>query len=236
MKLLHQTKTSWVGVPDNHSNGISGLQNLEQIEVHFSDFDDTHAYSPAKIVARRALGTNHLNPFFINWCLQVGMEKSFGNGDVDSKLWKKYVDLFLQTPAARREVKNYFTPTIVSHTLFPGVQQFAARLSHADSAYVTRNINEVADAYAQFLGFNSVYANSYDKAAVVQGYVRRNPCLNNFLIEGDSREDGEMIEALRQLNRNVVSIQVMSRPGEMDPRFTYATSRDRTSLLELMSQ
>src|SRR3989344_4871849 len=72
--LIEPQNGIWVAVTDNFSND-NAVEELRKrtgaVQTWFFDLDDNHADSPAKKIAKLALGTNHFSPRYVGWCAQT---------------------------------------------------------------------------------------------------------------------------------------------------------------------
>ena len=93
------------------------------------------------------------------------------------------------------------------------------------------------ESYALVLEFDGFFYEAFQKGKVVEDFVRKNPYFTRYGVEGDSEEDGEMIDLLQFYHKETVSFQVMEsfQPEKMDLRFEYALSRDHRGLVELLT-
>jgi hypothetical protein len=230
---------SWVGAKGDlvkghyFENKRTLNDKLKSVDMWFMDLDDNHAPSPAKIIAKRGWGVRKREFLtYLLWCLGTGSALLDGQKGAESKRWKKYVGEFLQDEEARIKVGDLFTPEVVQKSLYPGVEEFCR--GRGFRTYVTRNISEVAAAYARFLDFGNMITEAYDKGKAIENFLVEKPWIKKVGIEGDSEEDGEMISVAKRRGLEIVSIYSMDKPGEMDSRFDYAVSKSRMGLLGML--
>ncbi len=245
MKIIYSKDDSWVAVRREiaHSKTLDALtwelqQKVFRTELWLSDLDDTHAPSPAKHAALHALGTSHLRPHYWWWGLRSALRILGGDATAETESWREYVHSFLRSPAALDEIKSRFTVERAAATLYPGVASLHTRiLSHVPRCYVTRNIREIVDPYAQALAFQGVVVEAFDKGRAVQEIVCRFPHLTRYAVEGDSADDGQIVAALRDAGKEVLGLYVMKEPNvrRLDIHFDYAVSRSRAALVDLLS-
>ena len=238
--LVEPQNRIWVAVSDDFTSG-DAVQELEarvrSVQTWFFDLDDNHADSPGKKIAKRAIGTNHFSPSYIGWCAQTAWKLALKGKAGESETWRDYVDSFLRSEEALGDVKRIFTPESAKDSLYSGVEDFCGLVSGAERFYVTRNIAEVAEAYANALGFNCFFPESYNKGKVVEEYVKKNPNVASFGVDGDSEEDATMIEVLRFYDKEVLGFYSMDKPnGEMHPKFDVSVSKDRSGLVQLLGK
>ena len=255
--LLEPRDGTWVAMADrfrkedgswpDHLTALTELrERVSSPQKWYMDFDDNHAPSPAKEIAKRALGTSRFNPTYVRWAAGTAWALATKGKAAESERWKAYIDHFLQNFESIEEVAIAFPP---EHLCFyAGVPEWCSLLVDQNAAlhYISRNIEEVLSAYIEAMRLQTdgkveplCHQEIFDKAAFVQqhSFCHRPPLYirPSFGVEGDSSEDGDMIDALRQHNAPVVGIYSMDSPrGRMDPRFDYAVSKDRRGLVELL--
>ncbi len=207
-------------------------------QVWFFDLDDTQASSPGKEIIRQAIGTYHYSPQYLFWLAGTGLKALGRKKQWVSSSWQQYVNTFLRPESARAEVLETFDIETVRSSLYPGVNSFCDCVSHSQRYYVSRNIKEVVESYVYVLGFDGFFYEAFQKGKAVEDFVRQNPALQRYGVEGDSEEDGEMIDLLRFYHKETISFQVMEslQPKKIDPRFEYALSRDHRGLVELLTR
>ena len=213
-------------------------QRVRSVQTWFFDLDNNHAPSPAKTIAKRAIGTSHFSPKYLQWCASTALKLAQKGKAAESEAWKEYVNLFLRNDEARAEVEQLFTPEYALQSLYPGVEKVCGLISGAQRFYVTRNIAEVVSAYASALKFNGFYPEADDKGKLVEIYVKKNPQIQVYGVEGDSEEDIAMIDVLEFYKKDVVSFYSTNCPkGEgIETRFDYSIDKDRTGLVRLLQE
>jgi len=230
---------SWV----HPSSDILKLkQAILQADVCLSDLDGTDAESPAKYLAKLAVGIRgrYVNPRYVKWVVgSVGALTIKGRG-AESERWKLYVDNFLRNEKTLGLVGEIITPDFIDNSLFPGVESLY-KLIVGDKFYFTRNIETVAKAYAQALGFNGTFSEVFDKPTTAERFVAANPQYKTYLIRGDSEEDQEMLLALRRQVKIrsspvelVTGIYVCKRGEDINLLFDINTSRNQNGLVNLL--
>lgn len=254
---------AWLGVDNNfnfqdpkclvekhdvmHPSYISGLirKAFLDVQVWFLDLDDYDADSPAKMIARNAIGTSHLSPRWQLWSAITAMALvsdffSASKKDCETARWKKYVNAFLDGQHARTELKRIFSDSYVRSTLYPGVEEFY-QLLPGRKLCLSRNVAEVVAAYARVLGFKNFYPRADDKASIVKEIIERNTSIRKYGVSGDSREDLEVLKLLKSYYHEgridrPVSLQVADSPGEKDiiPGFDVYVGKDRRILVNLL--
>lgn len=242
MKFLAKNLNSWTAMKEELSRNISTEElrgdlkrKVNSAQIWLCDLDDNHAPSPAKAMAKRAMGTSYFSPKYLAWAASTGIALAAKGKEAETEMWQKYVDLFLRDREALAEIENFFDQERVKQSLYQGVEEFF-RLLPVPRYYVTRNIAEVARAYAAFLEFRGSIAEAVNKEKAVEKIVRESPFIDIYGVDGDSEEDGVMIDVLKHYRKEVVSFQSMNAPDweKVDRRFDYAVSKDRTSLVDII--
>jgi len=203
------------------------------------DLDDTHAPSSAKLIVRKAVGTRRSGLSYFAWCAKAFYNLAFNRYDAECRMWDDYVSRFLDTEEALEELREMFTLETIKGSFYPGVEDFCSLVEIAKKYYVTGNISVVADAYADFLGFDGVYPNAYRKAAIVEEYfVRDRPHFQYYGVMGDANYDAEMVAALRFHGKSVIAILSSNKPVEdLDVTvFDVNTSRDQSGLVKILME
>jgi hypothetical protein len=234
--LIKPRYNTWVGTNDDQLMRDGALMSrLSSVEVWFCDLDDNHAKSPAKYFARNAVGTSYFSKDFICWCSRTGIDLARRGKSAHSDTWREYIDLFLRSDKALEEVERIFNPKTAGNYLYPGVKSFCSitRDSGAKRHYVTRNIAEVAKSFARYLSFDGYRAEAFEKGEVVKEFIARFPQFQSFGVDGDSDEDGDMIDTLRSAGKDVFSVYTMKERKEKlaDSRFDVFTSKSRLGLV-----
>lgn len=210
-------------------------EKVKSVQTWFFDLDDNHAPSPAKKIARNAMGTSHFSPTYLRWGVTSALKLAGKGKAAESEIWKEYVDLFLRDEKALAEVQELFTLEYARRSLYPGVEEFCGLISDSQRFYVTRNIAEVVGAYASALHFNGFFPEAYDKEKPVEGYLRKHPEIQRYGVEGDSEEDAAMIEVLQFYQKDVVSFYSVDYPTfKEDRRFQYIIPKDRRELVQIL--
>lgn len=214
------------------------LKKIKEAEVCLSDLDDTDAHSPARMVATQLFhyGNNSRYWRWLASSLQLRLRQGKSH---ESESWKTFVKEFLSTSEERERLKELFTPSLVSRTLFTGVAEFYQNLT-AQKIYLTRNVLEIAQAYADFLGVDKVYAERFDKSGAMEDIFSSHP-QRRWVVKGDSPEDEEVIRFLSfQKSRKkidyVVGIYVSDSPRNQNSCFTLNIPCDYRGLVERLKE
>lgn len=241
MNILREEDNSWVGVREDFLGRMSGSiecaisKQMHHADVWFFDLDDNHAPSPAKAIAKRAVGTHYLSPQYILWCAGTAFALATKGKAAESERWTRYVNRFLRKEDALQRIREMFSPEQVVPMLYPGVADYVRALQHKHCFYVTRNIAEVADAFAQVLGIPHSFPETMKKEHIVENFVAQHHETLHFGVDGDSDEDAAMIDILRHHKKYVVGVYSMdSKYGHLNQLFDIATSKDRTTLVGLL--
>lgn len=212
-------------------------EQVRSVQTWFFDLDDNHAPSPAKKIARSAIGTSHFSPKYLRWGVTSALKLAGKGKSAESEIWKEYVNLFLRDEKALAEVQELFTPEYARRSLYPGVEELCGLISNSQRFYVTRNIEQVVSAYASALHFDGFFPEADDKEKAVEDYVRKNPGIQRYGIEGDSEEDAAMIEVLQFYKKEVVSFYSVDYPTfKEDRRFEYIIPKDRRELVQILQR
>lgn len=242
--LIEPQNGIWVAVRDelvgNKSNSelIKNLQErTKAVQTWFFDLDDEHTDSPAKKIAMGRVGTSLFSPIFIWWASTQGAPAKFFKSR-ESGAWKKYVNNFLRSKEALKEVQELYTEDTARQSLYAGVEDFVNLVSTAERFYVTRNIAEVAEAYRSALGIDGSFPEADNKERIVEKYLEERPEVRIIGVGGDSEEDAAMVEVAQFYDRDVVSFYSMDKPkdSKMDQRFDYSVSKDRSGLVKLLTE
>lgn len=215
------------------------VKRILATDICVSDLDDTDAESPAKIVAKdfRHYG---INPAYWYWLVKAGINHSLDGKRSESDSWKEFAKRFLRNKDELERVKNIFTPEKVRSTLYPGVEEFYDLLPReAIKAYVTRNIQEIALAYADILGITAIWPKQYDKFETIKQIFEKSRTKKRWLVKGDSEEDLEMLSFLKFQKvhgkiDDVIGIYVTDE--KLNPKFDVNLFRDYTGLVRLMKR
>lgn len=234
----------FVAITDAFVNGTSIDEVVDKlrrrtraVQTWFFDLDDNHADSPAKNIARKAMGTSHFSPHYLGWCAQTAWKLAREGKAAESEVWKEYVNRFLRNEKALAKIKSIWTPESARQSLYPGVEDFVQLISSAKRLYVTRNISEVAEAYTRALGLDGFFPETDHKEKIVENYVQRNPGVERFGVDGDSEEDAAMIDVLKFYRKEVLGLYSMDKPnGRVHPAFDVSVSKDRTGLVRLIGE
>ena len=242
--LMRQGNGIWVAAREQ----IAGNKTKEEIvkdlqdrtkaaQVWFFDLDDNHADAPARKIVMKMVGTNAFDPKFIWWVLTRGFPARF-NKNGESRAFRQYLNSFLRSKEALQRVKALYTRDIARQSLYPGVMDFCDLFPNAKKFYITRNIAEVADVFNEVLSFDGFFPEAYDKGKVIERYLNKNQDVKDIGIDGDSREDAEMIRVARSFGKSVVSFYSMEklRDTKMNKDFDYAVSKDRRGLVEILKR
>ncbi|MAF99529.1 MAG: hypothetical protein CMH61_02855 [Nanoarchaeota archaeon] len=239
MNLLYELNGSWVAASNKIQGNPSDLvvdlvQRVKGVGPWLFDLDDNHARSPAKSIVRQAIGTDHLSPRYLSWAMRTLSELVRNGKAAESQAWEQYVDSFLQTERAKREIEFLVQPKVMNQALYTGVKDFCREVRSSTKFYITRNIAQVANAYATYLGLDGAVAEVNDKGRQAELMVLGHPFVEHFGVSGDSDEDVAMVEEIQVMDQNVISLYSMAKPGDIHPTFDYGVSKDLTALVELL--
>jgi hypothetical protein len=213
------------------------------IQVWFSDLDDFDTRSPARIIARRAVGAGYLNPAYCRWALEtVYLFCRYGRKRGEAMSWKRYYDSFLKRSAdedwlkdeAFRFIDDLLTPWRISRLLFPSVREFYASFG-AEKYLVTRNLERVAYRFSKVLPYSGYYHEVKDKAALVEAFIALRPEAKRYGSGGDSEEDRDVAKVLDYYYRKgrieqPICLYRAGFPFALDRSFNVFVGRDRGAL------
>ncbi|HII89380.1 TPA: hypothetical protein HA253_07350 [Candidatus Woesearchaeota archaeon] len=243
--LYQQGSESWVALPEGAGSSLSLdalVQDLRRrtgaVQTWFFDLDDNHAPSPAKFLVRRAAGTHHLSPAYLQWCLKTAISWVQKGKKAESGCWEAYKERFLGTPQAEQELPLLLSLKRAGETLYPGVREFCSLVAGAERYYVTKNIPLVAELYATMQRFDGYFADAARKERAVEQYLVGHPWIERYGVDGDSEDDGAMVDILRWYKKEVLSFYSQDEPDDttFDSRFSVAVSKNRKSLVFLLKK
>jgi len=244
MKILKKPiNNSWVFVRDYDDVSREFIckdlkEKILSTQVWFSDLDDSDADSPAKLIAKKAIGTSHFSLRYISWCCGTAKDLLFKCKNSESARWKKYVEKFLRTDKAVKGLEALFTPEFVQTSLYPSVEIFYSLLS-AHKFYISRNVLPITQAYSNFLNFAGVYCEEDNKGEVVENFIKNHPQFVKYGISGDSVEDEAMVDVLNYYAKigkiDVISCYISGNKYWESSKFDIQISKDRRGLLEIIS-
>jgi hypothetical protein len=217
------------------------------IQVWFSDLDDFDSRSPAKIIARRAVGAGYLNPAYIRWALEtLRLVCRYGLKRGEAISWKRYYDAFLKREAgqdwlneeAYRFIDRLLAPGSISRLLYPAVREFYSGFG-AEKYLVTRNLERIAYRYSRALPYSGYYHEVRDKAAVVEAFIESRPEVKRYGSGGDSDEDGSVADLLdfRYRRGDIEKPLCLFRAGSpfaLDRAFNVYVGKDRRGLASIL--
>lgn len=241
MKCIHGQGESWVAAKNslaresNLEARLCLIERVQSVDAWLFDLDDNLAPSPAKDLIAKAVGTSVINPKYLWWLACTGIGWLAAGRKIETGRWDIYVDQFLATPQAQAEVRAYLTPEYAEASLYPGVKKLFELLP-GEKYLVTRNILPVAEVYAEMLGCKGIISRANDKAQAVKEFLKMHRDIHSYGVGGDSFEDQAMIKMIRAAGKNTLGFYAMDSPNwrEMDHYFDYATSKDRTALVDLL--
>lgn len=238
--IIEPNDGSWVAVkPDFKENNLARM--LLGSDILFSDLDDTDAPSPAKAIVYSILRTSYANPRFLLWCLITELKLVKTGKNVESELWRAFVERFLGNQQSLRIMQRY-TPEFARGTLYPGVQEFYEKLPpEVMRVYLTRNIGEIGNAYKIALGFHEVIPEAFDKVYAIRKVLEANPARRRIILKGDSLEDKRALDFILHKQRKhevdeVTSIYVADSPRHLNPSFDINIGRNYNGLVRLIKE
>ena len=215
------------------------IDRIKKIDICVSDLDYTDATSPATAIVT---DISHFfsKPGYIHWAIKTAFGKILNGQLADSKYWSEFIELFLRESSELDYIKCKFTEERIRKSLLPRVEEFYRNLpSKSYKVYITRNIKELADAYAKMLDLNLVIAEAFNKWKEVEKLFPEYGRYKNWLIKGDSEEDVEVLDFLKLKKRkhhidDVVGIYVCGH--SYNPNFDINIPQDYTGLVRAMKK
>lgn len=215
-------------------------QKIVEADVCLSDLDDTDTHSPAKMLAMENFCSRFLtDEKYRSWACQCMGVNFWDKEDKSaSELWKNYVGVFLPPRIRKSIAEDKFPPAKVREMLYPGVAKFYSLLE-ARKYYVSRNIVEVIQQFAEPLGFDDCFGEQYDKWQFTENFVANHPQFRRYIVKGDSEEDHEMKKLLDSCVRGrkiqyCVGIYRADKPSREYHGFEVETGKDLNGLVELV--
>jgi len=230
----------WVSVkPEIH---LDLSKRISTSDILVSDLCDTDAPSPLKKVALSSLSKPEywINPNFQKWnmkCIKNILKRK--RKCSESQLGKQFIELFLRDQKILEEITKKYTPEFAESTFYPGVMEFYSLLpDDMIKFYVTRNIEEITQAYKQAAGFTAFMSEQFDKQKSMEELIKKHPERKRFILKGDSQEDEAALDCLKFSKRNkrideVLSIFVTDHPCSVNNKFDINIGKDYTKLVEL---
>jgi hypothetical protein len=248
---------AWLALREDFSpeDAGDGAQRRElarrfaSIQVWFSDLDDFDTASPAKIIARKAVGAGRLNPSYLRWAFEtLFLFCRYGRKDGESKSWKLYYDAFLKADSehdwlkdeAFRFIDALLTPREIEALLYPAVREFYAGFG-AEKYLVTRSLERIAYRYSRVLPYEGYYHEVKDKARVVESFIRSRPEIRRYGSGGDSIEDAELAEMLAFYHakgwiEEPLCLYRAASPLRLDKAFNVFVGKDRGALSAILAE
>lgn len=210
-----------------------------------SDLDDTVAESPIREMIK--LGSKELkyllNPACWLWAVLTKIRLRLDGEEAESTVGKSFTRFFLRKKSVLDRITKRYTRDFAESTLYPGVSDFYKTLpGERTKIFVTRNIKEITDAYKDAIGFDDALVEQYDKKASIEKILNLYPKAKSFVIIGDSQEDEQMLNFLRdkqqqggQIN-TILGIYVADSPENINPNFDINIGKNYGGLVKLMQQ
>lgn len=201
-----------------------------------SDLDDTDFKSPAKRIAFSYLfSLGAFDPKFITWCLGTGYELLKRGKDAESERFRLFTE-FLK--GKENKFVDKFDIRKIESLIFDGVKEVYNAIPKAYKVYITRNIAEIAQVFADYLGFNEVLAKKFDKGKTVDEFICSHNFINYFL-KGDSKEDEQALDVLEFYKRkgkvnNIISCYLSNSMNDFNSKFTINVIGGYSGLVSLL--
>ena len=160
----------------------------------------------------------------------------------ESEIWKNWINTFYRDKSHLKNVREMYTPKFANSELYKGVREFYDTLrGDALRVYVSRNLDEVIEAFSKTLAFNDFFAEQFNKKDSVKQILERFPHRKRFIVKGDTAEDEEMFDELKywkkveQIN-DVYFINIANHERNYNPRADVNSSRNQLALAEWLKQ
>lgn len=237
MKYLTQSSMCNGWVATNKNTVESGLaKKIREADIILADLDGTDASPGEKLIFETLADDRYLFDRK-TWKWTIESIQSFASDGMnsESKVWRAFVEQFLQNPKRLAQVKKKFEKC-ANDTLYRGVPEFYDVLNpNSLKIYVTRNITEVVRAYANVLGFDYYFTGQFDKVKSAEELIEQFPDRKRFLVKGDSAPEQMMAEHLRELKHRgkieeVTYINVAKNLRRYNPTADVNTSRNQKSI------
>lgn len=232
----------WLAIQDN-LNSFFLKQQILNSDICISDLDDTDVPSSAKKLVYDSLRSIRiLNPKFLSWYLRTGYKLLKKGKTAESETGKEYIELFLRNPRELERVKAKFTNERIQHWLYPGIQELYRTLpAKMYKIYFTRNIMELGETFARFLGFNQVIPEVFDKEKTTVQFIETHSQFKRYFVKGDSQEDEAILEALEFYKEkgkieSIISCYRADSPNKMNKRFTVNLGKNYFALVEILKR
>ncbi len=186
-------------------------EQIDHSEVLFSDIDDTIAPTYSKrIVIKNFFNLNTLEKLdFTQWFLRRLPNYILHRKKVHTKLWFDYIDRFLED----KEIKIY--REVIEKRIYPGVKEtFNLIPDTVRKVLVSRNTRKVVETYQSILNFDEGYSLMRNKADAINSYKNK----RRFVVFGDSTEDGDLLNPLRDLG-SCLGIWVAASKSELNEQY-----------------
>lgn len=234
-------------LPENGRLLDETLDRMLETDYIISDLDHTVAYSPAAKIAYSFLNlVTRYDRFFScgfwGWALPCFLDLAWdyatGGQDAEERQWKRFHDRFLTDPE-ELDLQTRLHVSQAKSSAFPGLLDFYQLFPHAKKAMVTRNIPQIARAYASVYGYDLVVANAYDQERSIDEALDAFPERRNVLFKGDAKSDENLLRILKSKQKqgridNLVSINVLRRLSRPHPDFDITIPRNYEGIVGLL--
>lgn len=136
-------------------------------------------------------------------------------------IWQAFIKDFISQPEELARIKRKYTAKYAKTTFYKGVQEFYELKKNAVKTYITRNKQEVAQAYRHAADFDLIIWEQFDKQKALEYILESYRNTKNFIIRGDSAKEAELVAHLKDLKKygkinDVVGICVAKNPETID--------------------
>lgn len=243
MKLItpHSSRKSWIAIADDTDESVL-VQRIRNTDIILSDLDKTDAFPARELFVDFLNDKKHsMDRKFWLWMVAMGKFVYKEGRQAINSIAVSFTNNFLRNPEELERIAKKYTPEYAAQKFYPGVIDFYAALPNALKIYITRNIANIAQPYAEAANFHFVYAEQYDKAKSVDTIVSKFPNKKKYIVRGDSSEDDAMNQKLQEHQQQEtidykVYINVAGSYRRTNPRADINTSRNQTALAAWVAQ
>jgi len=242
MELITKQKNdAWILIKED-LDLITLKERILGADVCISDIDDTDAKSPAKNLAYHSLiESKVLNPKFWLWCLETGTKLLADRKKAEIEAWKKYVENFLRDPKELQKIKARFTDKNIEQLLYPGTFELYVLLKDTYKIYITGNIEEIAQKFTNFFGFDEYMAEVFDKEKAAINLVERKPWFKNYFVKGDSKEDELILNVLNFYKKkgkleSITSCCIVDCKNKINEKFDINIGKNYFGLVQILNE
>ncbi|MDO8740718.1 MAG: haloacid dehalogenase-like hydrolase [Candidatus Woesearchaeota archaeon] len=193
-----------------------------------SDLDYTLIDSPTLgLVVRRFFEGGFLDIRQDIWAVKAVFQYLLHGKNAAPPMWSEYRDKF------KCEFRHYIESHKPALSFYPGVQEFFRSLPETtEKMMVTRTFHEIAKPFADCLGFGECHSFEDDKVLpFLEGIIHS----SYDVLIGDSKEDENIVTALKKRSTHPLTIYVASSPNRINENFEINIGRDYRGLNKIIN-